>query len=576
MKTCQRILSIASLIVFSGFALHAQDSLKVIQKFSENSAGKSNQVKFGDVDGDGKKDMVASYSAPGGTVGQVIGIWLNLGTKFSDSVDCTINLTFKNKQCWFNVGDINGDGKADIVAMSQYGGHNPPKVVYGRATFPKTITTADLVCKYPNDADFQTMAQYTSVTIGDFNGDGFGDIVYPEQGTQISLGENGGRMVMYFGSNAMTGTPDLVFHYPGNTQGFKMNPDTNQVYLRWFSPFISKGDFNGDGFEDIFTSGYYSYTDIDLISAVTGKKTRMDNTGAGVVFFGGSDLDTIPDVIMVPPNDFLKYTTVTDFMYTGYWVFNAGDINKDGADDFSLPSWYWGINFVYKGIKGMPQVPSMFQTVVVRDPFFYFTKNRYNNMGYGDQNGAMLVPIGDVNGDGIPDLGNSRNYYGNGPDDPGVRLFFCKKIMAGSIDTSFVTADYSQIQESNMDFDGDGRVDLLMNDLDGHLCLVKLSVTTSVKDDWNRTSPKDFVLAQNYPNPFNPSTTISYYVARASRVRLSVHNVLGQLIETLVDENQSVGAKEIKFDANQLPSGIYFYSLETGGTIQSKIMTLLK
>lgn len=575
MNRVYRILSTCWLCIILVFVAEAQYSLSVIQKISAGSIGRNNQAKFADVNGDGKKDLIAVYTAPA-NVGQVIGIWLYKGTKFSDSVDCTINLTFKNKACWFNVGDINGDGKADIVAMSQYGGDHAPKVVFGKSTFPKTITTADLLCKYPVDPDFQTMGQYTSIAIDDFNGDGKGDIIFPEQGTTISQGEYGGRMIMYFGGTSISGTPDMVYRHPGFTEGYVMNPDTNQVYLRWFSPFISKGDFNGDGYMDIFTSGYYSYTNIQLVSVVTNKLINIDNTGAGVVYFGGPELDTIPDVIMVPPNDFLKYSTPTDFMYAGYWVFNAGDINGDGADEFSLPSWYWGINFVYKGIKGMSQVPSKYQTVVVRNSMFYFTKNRYNSMGFGDQNGAMLVPIGDVNGDGIPDLGNTRNYFGNGPDDLGVRIFLCKKTLAGSIDTTFVTAEYSQIQESNMDFDGDGKKDLVMNDLDGNLCLVKFVKPTSVIDNNELGTPKEFVLEQNYPNPFNPTTTIKYFVSKSANIKISIYNVLGQNIRTLVNEFQTVGEKTVTFNAVNLPSGLYYYNMEANGVKLGKTMTLIK
>ena len=575
MKQVHRIFSIVGITLCLGYAVVAQPQFELIQKFTENSAGKNNQVKFGDVNGDGNMDMVAVYSA-GTTVGQVIGIWLHNGTSFDSTVSSTINLSFKNKQCWMNVGDVNGDGKADIVAVSQYGGHHAPKVIYGKATMPASITAADLVCTYPVDPDFQTMPQYTSIAIDDFNGDGIGDIIFPEQGTTISMAEYGGRMMMYFGGASMSGNPDLVFRHPRNTEGYVMNPDTNKVFLRWFSPFISKGDFNGDGYVDVFTSGYYSYLDLQLVSVVTNKLIQMDNTGAGVVYFGGPDLDTIPDVIMVPPNDFIQFSTTTDQMYTGYWVFNAGDISGDGADEFSLPSWYWGINFVYKGIKGMTQVPSKYQTLVVRNPFFYFTKNRYNNMGYADQNGASLLPIGDINGDGIPDLGNSRNYYGTGPDDPGIRFFLTKKTLAGSIDTSFVSTDYSQIQESNFDFDGDSKNDLVMNDLDGNLCLVKITFPTSVGRNDVGAVPQDFVLQQNFPNPFNPNTTIKYYMPVSSTVKIFVTNVLGQQVRTVVDEYQSSGEKEVVFLAGDLPSGVYFYTLETGNVRMSKAMLLLK
>lgn len=556
--------------------LHAQYSLQVLQTFPENSAGKNNQAKFADVNGDGKKDLIASYSAPG-TVGQVIGIWFKGDTKFSDSVDVTINLSFRNKQCWFNVGDVNGDSLADIVTMSQYASHHAPKVVFGRASWPKSVTTADVTCQYPVDPDWSAGPQYTSITIGDFDADGFNDFVYPEQGTRVSLGDYGGRMVMYKGGTTISPTPSMVFMYPGNQRGYALSAtDTASVFLRWFSPFIAKGDFNGDGFEDIFTSGFYSYCNFKIYSVTANRLVNADNTGAGVVFFGGADLDTIPDVIMVPPDDFIQYSSLTDWMYCGYWVFNAGDINGDGADDFSLPSWYWAISFIYKGLFGMPQVPSEYQTLVLRDPYFYFTKNRYNSLGYADQAGVNMLPIGDVNGDGVPDLGNARNYYGLGPDDPGIRLFFGNPLSAGAVDPDFVSPDFSQVQESNMDFDGDGRVDLVLSNLESRLCLVKLEMTTSVEDAWTRVRPDQFDLAQNYPNPFNPSTTIAYFLPERTHVTVAIVDALGRQVTTLVSQVQEAGGHQVVFDAGTAPSGTYFYRVTAGHVTQTKMMTLLK
>jgi hypothetical protein len=576
MSNAFRIGAVVLMQLCLAFSLHAQYTLELIQKFPENSMGRNNQAKFGDVDGDGDMDLIASYTAPG-NVGQVIGIWFKHATKYSDSVDVKINLTFRNKQCWFNVGDVNGDGMADIVAMSQYGGHHPPKVVFGRASWPSDVTTADVLCEYPVDPDWSAGAQYTSVTIGDFDNDGYNDFVYPEQGTRISLGDYGGRMVMYKGGPTVAATPSMVFMYPGNTRGYLMSPtDTPAVFLRWFSPFISKGDFNGDGIEDIFTSGYYSYCNYKLFSVTANKLVQMDNTGAGVIFFGGADLDTIPDVIMVPPEDFIQYTSLTDWMYVGYWVFNAGDINGDGADELSLPSWYWAISFIYKGLFGMPQVPSEYQTLVLRDPFFYYTKNRYNSMGYADQAGVNQLPIGDVDGDDVPDLGNARNYYGLGPDEPGIRLFFGNKTAAGAVDPDFVSADYNQVQESNIDFDGDGRVDLVLSDLDHKLSLVKLVIPVSVRDDWRANTPTDFVLAQNYPNPFNPATHIAYYLPSRTHVTLTVYNALGQVVQTLVDAVQDQGTQQVVFESGSLAGGNYFYRLTAGGITQTKMMTMVK
>ena len=498
MRNAVRFLLLVLVQLCAVALLSAQYSLQLVQRFPENSAGKNNQAKFADVDGDGYKDLIATFSG-GGTTGQLIGIWFNHGSKFSDSVDVTINLTYRNKQCWFNVGDVNGDTLADIVIMSQYGSHHAPKIVFGRRSWTKLVTTPSVACQYPNDPDWSSGPQYTSVVVGDFDADGYNDIVFPEQGTSISRGDNGGRMVLYKGGSTVTGVPAMVFSYPGTSWGFRLHPsvpsDTSVIYLRWFSPFMSKGDFNGDGFEDIFTGGFYSSTTDSLHSVVVNKDVEIWNTGAGVVYFGGADLDTIPDVIMVAPDEFLQYSTTTDWMYAGYWIYNAGDIDGDGTDDLSLPSWYWGVGFVYKGIPGLPQMPSAYQTMIVREPYFYFTKNRYNSLGYSDQAGANLIPVGDVNGDGIPDLGNNANFYGTGPDDPGVRFFFGEKNNAGAVDPDFVSADYSQVQASNIDFDGDGRADLVLNDIDSHLCLVKLGIATSVKPGESQNEPEASFLA---------------------------------------------------------------------------------
>ena len=92
--------------------------------------------------------------------------------------------------------------------------------------------------------------------------------------------------------------------------------------------------------------------------------------------------------------------------------------------------------------------------------------------------------------------------------------------------------------------------------------------------------PTDFILYQNYPNPFNPTTTISYFIPRESQTRITVYDVLGNRIKTLVNEIKTPGYYEIKFNAasltNGISSGVYFYTLESGGQIISKKMLLIK
>jgi hypothetical protein len=84
---------------------------------------------------------------------------------------------------------------------------------------------------------------------------------------------------------------------------------------------------------------------------------------------------------------------------------------------------------------------------------------------------------------------------------------------------------------------------------------------TSVENNLNRI-PRQFELTQNYPNPFNPSTKILYSIPEPSDVVIKVFDILGNDIETLVDEEKTAGTYEITWYADNLPSGIYFYQLQ--------------
>ena len=88
--------------------------------------------------------------------------------------------------------------------------------------------------------------------------------------------------------------------------------------------------------------------------------------------------------------------------------------------------------------------------------------------------------------------------------------------------------------------------------------------------------PTEYSLSQNYPNPFNPNTKIQYSILEASNVKLSVYNSMGQEVMQLVNENQSTGKYIVDFNAKNLPSGVYFYRLQTGKFINTKKMMLIK
>ncbi len=102
----------------------------------------------------------------------------------------------------------------------------------------------------------------------------------------------------------------------------------------------------------------------------------------------------------------------------------------------------------------------------------------------------------------------------------------------------------------------------------------------------NLEIPTEFKLAQNYPNPFNPVTTIKYSIplletlpetsSQNKHVLLKVFDVLGQEVATLVNKEQNAGTYEIEFDASELNSGIYIYSLQTSQSVINRKMILMK
>ncbi|HSP87612.1 MAG TPA: alpha-amylase family glycosyl hydrolase [Ignavibacteriaceae bacterium] len=88
--------------------------------------------------------------------------------------------------------------------------------------------------------------------------------------------------------------------------------------------------------------------------------------------------------------------------------------------------------------------------------------------------------------------------------------------------------------------------------------------------------PEEFNLYQNYPNPFNPTTTIQFSIPKNSFVTLKVYDLLGKEVANIVDENMNAGVYEREFKADNLSSGIYFYSLSTDEFTQTKKLVLMK
>jgi hypothetical protein len=104
---------------------------------------------------------------------------------------------------------------------------------------------------------------------------------------------------------------------------------------------------------------------------------------------------------------------------------------------------------------------------------------------------------------------------------------------------------------------------------------IKWPSTTGISD-LGISAPNSFKLEQNFPNPFNPSTSIGFSISQRDFVTLKIYNIIGEEVKILLNEVRDPGSYQIKFDAINLPSGIYLYKLNTSSFSETKKMLLLK
>jgi len=115
-----------------------------------------------------------------------------------------------------------------------------------------------------------------------------------------------------------------------------------------------------------------------------------------------------------------------------------------------------------------------------------------------------------------------------------------------------------------------------------HKALSDLSVSPSlVENDEESKAPLSFSLKQNFPNPFNSETVIEYFLPKESQVKITIYNLLGQRVKTILDRRESAGHKRVIWDGKNekedvVGSGIYFYHMEAGEFAQTNKMILLK
>ena len=118
---------------------------------------------------------------------------------------------------------------------------------------------------------------------------------------------------------------------------------------------------------------------------------------------------------------------------------------------------------------------------------------------------------------------------------------------------------------------------IIASDMQSGLFVLQLDLhPTNINKEETSFFPKTAHLAQNYPNPFNPSTTIAFSLPTRQKVELKIYNMMGQEIDLLLSEMRNAGNHKVKWNANGISGGIYFYQLKAGSFVQTKKFILLK
>ncbi|MBE0573167.1 MAG: T9SS type A sorting domain-containing protein [Ignavibacteriaceae bacterium] len=383
----------------------------------------------------------------------------------------------------------------------------------------------------------------------------------------ISKGDLAASKWVYYESGVYFNNNGVLNTLPGWTVG---NTET-QKGIGW-------ADFDQDGFKDLAISGSGVQTVIykNVNGVLTGPiwTSNSVNPSAQELITGDVDRDGYPELAVVHFGTkrieiFKNRSGVLDTTPT--WLYIAGssansiafgDVNGDGALDLAVGTARSPVVVFINQLTIPVELISFTASVTENDvQLNWSTATETNNSGFeiqktspfpspyqgeGGEAGRGWESIGFVPGYGTSTEKHSYSFN----------------------DENLVDGNY-QYRLKQIDFDGTS------------------SYSEIVEVEIN--SPGQFVLEQNYPNPFNPSTKIKYSIPavivndlkQSQHVTISVYDVLGNEVVTLVNEEKPAGEYEVIFDSHSsevrnLPSGIYFYKLETSNFAEAKKMILLR
>ncbi len=533
---------------------------------------------FADLDNDGDFDLVM------GRDGAAVYYYRNTGTPSVPAWtnDNTIVSNFETSNYWKDPTfcDLDGDNDADVIYGTYEGKlyfyentgsnplfqYNPAYFRVIKASGSSTVSFAD----YDNDGDQDLLSgsPYDNLVyimnVGNFVSPSFdtASVIFAgiEPGFRCSpvfididndldldivSGYSGGGIKLYINNNGTFSENTTMFanvsvNYQSIPAFADIDGDNDPDLLVGSDDAGNTKFYINDG-NNSFTQNTTFFSSVNFPGSCRPAFADIDNDGDYDLFIGRSSggVDFYENTgdrfnpVWTLNNQLTSDVKVKQFAHPGF-----ADLDGDGRIDLIVGEYDGNFTYYKNLFAVVPVELTSFNAMVNKDRVVlkWETATETNNKGFEIErqtNKAQWVKIGYAAGFGT----TTQSKYYSFTDENTSTGIYCYRL-------------------KQIDFDGTS----------------KYSKAVEV----NIALPDEFSLSQNFPNPFNPATQIEYSIIKDEFVSLKIYNVLGQLVESLVNGNIKAGNHTVTFDGTNLSSGVYYYRLEAGNNVLVKKMLLTK
>jgi hypothetical protein len=573
-------------IVFFAVSASAQVFTKITEGDLVNDGGDSRAVNWIDFDNDGDLDL---YVTNGPQAGENNFLYQNNGDETFTKITSVVIANDGKASDGSTWGDYDNDGDVDLFVANWWGQNNLLYSNNGDGTFTFESALAPSIGNTYSETG----------SWGDYNNDGYLDLYVCNSGgsrrnnfflnntdgtfTQITSGtlvtdQNYSRNIDWIDFNN-DGTLDLYVTNEENENNalYRQNTDGSFTRITGLNIVSDGGNSTSSNWEDIDNDG-----DFDLFVANWGNQNNflyLDNgdttftkvTGQNVVTDGGNSFgSSFGDVDNDGDLDFIVTNAFVNSQQVNFFYLNNGDgtFTRDTGIVSTETGWSYGCAFGDYNDDGYLDLFVAKCLNANKDNSLFRNNGGSNNwlkidlVGVESNNsaiGAIIKLKADISGKSVWQMRRVAGQSG-----------YCGQ----TLQIHFGLGDASIADSIIIEWPSGKRQVLENQNANQHLIIIEDTTLTSVNNEIGTINK--YSLLQNYPNPFNPITNIEFQIANPEPVNLSVYDLLGNEIKTLIDEDKSAGNYKVEFNGNNLASGIYFYKLTTKDFFEYKKMILLK